>query len=217
VTIAARERIAERSAHHGLAVDGAVLDRFATYAALLARWNRTINLTALPLEGMPDHTVDRLFLEPMAAAAHVPPRPIEWLDFGSGGGSPAIPLKILCPTARLTMVESRSRKAAFLREVIRELDLSDAEALLARVHELVTLRPPHLADLITARGIRLDDGTSLVAGVLLKPDGRLLRFVGPSDDTATEVTGFERLEDVDLPTPGARLQLWRPAQTRSET
>ena len=54
------------------------------------------------------------------------PAPLAWFDLGSGGGSPAIPLKLVRPDARLTMVESKTRKAAFLREAVAQSGAADA-------------------------------------------------------------------------------------------
>ena len=84
------------------------------YWILLARWNARVNLTALPLDGYPPESLDRLILEPLLALRAIPPVPAMWFDVGSGGGSPAIPIKIARPNASLVMVESRSRKAALL-------------------------------------------------------------------------------------------------------
>ena len=73
-------------------------DSLDAYYRLLARWNRTINLTALSLDPLADEALDRLFIEPLAAAPYirealdVTPLSV-WFDLGSGGGSPAIPLK----------------------------------------------------------------------------------------------------------------------------
>src|SRR5262249_49693844 len=120
-----RERLAARAAQIGVAIPPASVDALETYFFLLARWDATVNLTPLPLDPPRDNTFDRLLLEPIAAADRIQPStnprsavPI-WVDLGSGGGSPAIPLKILRPHWVLTMVEARERKTAFLREAVR--------------------------------------------------------------------------------------------------
>jgi 16S rRNA (guanine527-N7)-methyltransferase len=122
---------------------------------LLVKWNARINLTALPLEGLPDRTVDRLFIEPLAAAPLLLNLPTSaWFDIGSGCGSPAFPLILARPELRLTLVESRARKASFLREAVRLLGIS-AEVEAMRFAEL-SERHPGAAGLITLRGVRLD-------------------------------------------------------------
>ena len=77
------------------------IGQMARYYTLLRRWNAKVNLTALRLDELPlEPTVDRLFTESMVAARFVATAPAAWADFGSGGGSPAIPLKILRPSGR---------------------------------------------------------------------------------------------------------------------
>ena len=104
---------------------------------LLAQWNARINLTALPLDPPTDETFDRLLVEPLAASRQIPTHtPNVWFDLGSGGGSPAIPLKIARPALRLTMIDSKERNGAFLREVIRTLGLADSVVQTARFEEI---------------------------------------------------------------------------------
>jgi len=117
----ARELLEERvrAAHIVLAPETST--RLERYFELLSRWNRTINLTSLPLEPPTEQSIDRLLIEPLRAIPLLAPTIRVWFDLGSGGGSPAIPLQIAHPAPQLFMVESRERKAAFLREVVRDL------------------------------------------------------------------------------------------------
>src|SRR5262249_62154900 len=106
------------------------LDDLGAYLRLLARWNATVNLTSLALDPPGDETFDRLVVEPIVAAERMHGVPggsssvAVWYDLGSGGGSPAIPLKLVRSSWTLTMVESRERKAMFLREAGRHLKLA---------------------------------------------------------------------------------------------
>jgi 16S rRNA (guanine(527)-N(7))-methyltransferase RsmG len=156
---------------------GDVLDQLEAYFRLLNHWNRTINLSALELDPPSDAAIDRLLLEPLTAARHVPDRPVRWFDLGSGSGSPAIPLKLARPLAGLTMVEARSRKAAFLRELVRELRLPDTGVIGERF-EAVAQRADlgHSVDYITTRGVRIDASFLNAAHLFLQSDGRLLVF-----------------------------------------
>lgn len=100
------------------------MDRLEAYLGELERWNKAINLVAR-------NEISRLWsrhaLDSLGLLKHLPPEPAEWLDIGSGGGFPAIPLAIVSretsPTLQFRLVESDQRKAAFLREVARKLDL----------------------------------------------------------------------------------------------
>jgi 16S rRNA (guanine527-N7)-methyltransferase len=94
-------RLIRRAARAGLALNDDLTERLAAFHALLSRWNQKINLTSL---ADPDESIDRLILEPLLAARHVPVTATRLMDVGSGGGSPAIPLKLALPHLQLTMV-----------------------------------------------------------------------------------------------------------------
>jgi 16S rRNA (guanine527-N7)-methyltransferase len=117
------QRITERAAGCGLAPGRDVAERLASYLELLGRWNRKINLTALPLDPPSDASIDRLVIESLVAVTCLPSDGLRVLDIGSGSGSPAVPMKLARPDIELVMVESRRRKSAFLREAVRTLGL----------------------------------------------------------------------------------------------
>jgi 16S rRNA (guanine527-N7)-methyltransferase len=169
--------------------------KLEAYFELLARWNAKINLTALPLDKPTDQTFDRLFTEPLAAARHFPSSSKSWYDLGTGGGSPAIPLKIVLGAVRLTMIESKVRKAAFLREVVRTLGFLDAEVENARFEEVVPSRL-RSAEAVTVRAVRSDPTLFKVTSDLLVDAGRLLLF--RTDGRAPTVRGFDHVETVPL-------------------
>jgi 16S rRNA (guanine527-N7)-methyltransferase len=176
VDTAFRERLLGQAATAGISLDLNQLGHFEHYFRLLRQWNRTINLTALPLTDFPDRTLNRLFIEPLQAAQFVEDASLLWFDLGSGGGSPAIPLKIVRPQLRLTMVESKSRKAAFLCEVVRSLILTATDVVTVRIEELTRLVPRGQADLLTIRAVRIQEDLLQTVAGLLRPGGRLLLF-----------------------------------------
>jgi 16S rRNA (guanine527-N7)-methyltransferase len=152
--------------------------KLAAYYELLSRWNRKINLTALD---DPDEAIDRLLVEPLVAARHIQPGATRLLDIGSGGGSPAIPLKLVTPSLALTMVEAKIRKSAFLREAIRELDLERSSVETTRYEELLARPELHEAfDVVSTRAVRVETSTLLTLQAFLAPNGQLLLFRGPS-------------------------------------
>jgi len=154
-----------------------VLAPLEVYYRMLAQWNVKINLTALPLQAPTDATFDRLFIEPLLAAELISDVSGTWLDLGSGGGSPALPLKMVRPSLSLTLVESKTRKAAFLREVIRALKLPGTEVANVRFQELPT--PTPAADLVTVRAVRPDRVLLDESARLLRVGGHLLFFGSP--------------------------------------
>jgi 16S rRNA (guanine527-N7)-methyltransferase len=192
------DRLSERARLVGVPVAEPVQQQFGEYFRLLAHWNSKINLTALPLDPPTDETFDRLLVEPLVAAKHVPDSAKIWLDLGSGGGSPAIPLKILRPSIDLTMVEARARKAAFLREAARTLRLSHTAVENARFEELAS-RPEfrHKASLVTVRAIKADDDLFAVAHALLARGGRLLMFRS-NEPEDTNIEGFQPRQTICL-------------------
>lgn len=102
----------------GVCESGAV-GAFRTYLFLLERWNERINITAsTDWEG-----VGPLFEEAIWAAELYPVGESIHLDIGSGGGFPAVPIRILRPRMRLSLVESRIKRSVFLQTVVHELGL----------------------------------------------------------------------------------------------
>ncbi len=103
------------------------------YMKLLLAWNEKINLTAIrdPLEILYRH-----FCESMYAAVAVPVENGRLADVGSGPGFPGIPLKIVRPELHTFLVESNMKKATFLAEVLRTIELPDTKVLVSRYEEL---------------------------------------------------------------------------------
>lgn len=152
------------------------------YFELLSRWNRKINLTALD---DPDQAIDRLLLEPLVAARYLPGSADSIMDIGSGGGSPAIPLKLAAPSLRLVMVEVKARKSAFLREAVRTLGLKDTDVETARYEELLARPELHEAfGVLTVRAIRVEPKVLNTLQAFLQPFGSLFLFRGPSGPEA---------------------------------
>ena len=200
-----RERLEGRLAKVGLSLGAEDADRLERYYRLLIRWNAKINLTSLQLENCPASTLDRLFVEPLLAAELVPDRPLMWFDLGSGGGSPAIPLKVVRPAASLTMVDSVAKKGVFLREASRNAELAGVIVITARIEELPGLYSAHLADLLTIRAVRIDPRVIETASYLLKPGGRLLHF-GSGVDVAP--VGFKAETRRELMAPSDSLTVF---------
>lgn len=165
----------------GLSLSAAVVDRLAGYLDILAFWNRRINLTAFDLARPSEAAIARLVLEPAEASVFVRPVDRYGIDIGSGGGSPAIPLMICSPSLALTMVEVRVRKAAFLREVVRRLELPGTVQQ-ARAEDLVVQQR---VQLVTMRAVRPTEGIWTTIERALAEDGRLLWFGAPPDAMAT--------------------------------
>jgi 16S rRNA (guanine527-N7)-methyltransferase len=175
-----RERLRRRAKSAGISLDATLVESLETYYQLLTKWNAKINLTAFRLspEGN-DEAIDRLLIEPVVAARYVPENARTLLDAGSGGGSPAIPLKLASANLALRMVEVKTRKAVFLREAVRTLGLRDAVVETSRFEELLPRAELHEAlDLVSIRAVRIETRTLNTLQAFLRPGGKLLLFRG---------------------------------------
>ena len=114
-----------------------------SYMALIQKWNKVYNLTALktPQEILTHHLLDSLssispLLRHLAQSARGVGQEVELLDVGSGGGLPGVVIAICCPHIRVTCVDTVSKKAAFVQQVAASLKLSNLCGLHARVESL---------------------------------------------------------------------------------
>jgi 16S rRNA (guanine527-N7)-methyltransferase len=156
----------------------AVQEKLLAYAALLYKWNKTFSLTAMREQ---DRAVSHHLLDSLAILPFIPPGKL--LDVGSGGGMPGIPLAIVCPDLPITLLDSNSKKAAFLQQAAIELALPNISVHCGRVEQY----HPELAfSSITSRAFsELADFVSL-SHHLLAPGGRWLAMKGlwPHDEIA---------------------------------
>jgi 16S rRNA (guanine527-N7)-methyltransferase len=149
------------------------------YFRLLEAWNAKINLTALNLATDSDTAIDRLLVEPLVAVRQVPEGARTVIDIGSGGGSPAIPMKLARPDLVFTLVEAKTRKSAFLREAGRHLKV-DLRVETSRFEALLSSAAMHEAfDLVTMRAVRVETKVLVGLQAFLRPGGKFLLFRGP--------------------------------------
>jgi 16S rRNA (guanine527-N7)-methyltransferase len=182
-----QERIGRRARRVGAPVSRELGSRLEIYYRLLTTWNTKINLTGLELSDPSPETLDRLLIEPLVAARHVPTGAVHMLDIGSGGGSPAIPFALASPTLKLLMVESKTRKSVFLREAIRALALADADVATARFEELLARPDLHERhDLLTIRAVRVEARVLMSLQAFVKPGGHLFLFRGATGGDPSE-------------------------------
>jgi 16S rRNA (guanine527-N7)-methyltransferase len=116
-----------------LALSDAARAQLMDYVTLLAKWNRTYNLTAIddPLRMVSHHLLDSLVVAP-----HLPmPEGAALADAGSGAGLPGIPLAVARPEWRVALAEASDKKCAFLRQAALELGLRNVEVHQGRVEQ----------------------------------------------------------------------------------
>ena len=134
--------------------------KLLAYLALLQKWNKTYNLTALRDEAkmVSHHLLDSLTLLPYIRNAQT------LADIGSGGGMPGIPAAICRPDLQITLVDANTKKTAFLQQAAIELGLDNVSVFAGRVENL-----HQTADIITSRAFaELADFVSLTRHLLHK-------------------------------------------------
>ncbi|MET0892249.1 MAG: 16S rRNA (guanine(527)-N(7))-methyltransferase RsmG [Pseudoxanthomonas sp.] len=175
---------------------GTLAPALLAYLALLDRWNRTYNLTAIrdPREMVTRHLLDSLAMHACLADGSL-------ADLGTGAGLPGIPLALARPGLQVTLVESNGKKARFLREAVRVLGLANARVAESRAE---ALQEPAAHDAITARALDSLAGIIKVGGHLLKPGGRLLAMKGirPDEEIAALPAGWTVSQVQVLVVPG---------------
>ena len=147
------------------------LDLFRIYLDELWTWNRKFNLTGLEDR---KRVVIELFLDSLLPS---PVLPIEGslLDVGSGAGFPGLPLKIHCPRRDTFLLEPNSKKASFLRHVLRLMQLREVQTIKSRVEHL----PKETRyDLVTARAVAELGKTLDWCAPLVNPGGLLVVYLG---------------------------------------
>ena len=180
----------------GAPAEEAMVRRLLAYLDLLARWNRTYNLTAVrdPTEMVTRHLLDSLAVLPWAGEGRL-------LDAGAGAGLPGIPLAVASSGLDVTLVDSAGKKVRFMNHVKRELALENIHPLQARVESLESEAP--FNTVISRAFTRLASFAEAVRG---QADGttRLLAMKGrhPAGELE-ELPGWVQVESVEkLSVPG---------------
>jgi 16S rRNA (guanine527-N7)-methyltransferase len=192
-------------------LDDALLASIGVHLSLLTRWNQRINLTALRT---PEAMVERHFGESLFAARHLCSRDSqhELFDLGSGAGFPGLPIKYWAPSLQLTLIESHGKKATFLREVGRALNLTGFSVLNARAEALSPTIPNQCASLVTMRAVEHFDQALAAAASLVAPGGRLALLIGESQrERALSLLPAGASSTLSLPSSQQRILLtWQP-------
>jgi 16S rRNA (guanine527-N7)-methyltransferase len=173
------------------------------YIKLLLTWNEKINLTAIrdPLEILYRH-----FCESMYAAVSVPLETGRLADVGSGGGFPGIPIAIIKPELQTFLIEPNLKKATFLAEVVRELELTGIRVLVNRYEDVSEDVAP--LDFVCSRAVGEFGPFLEWAGSERIAAKEVILWIGARDlEAIQKIGGWEWREPIQVPHSLRRLLL----------
>jgi 16S rRNA (guanine527-N7)-methyltransferase len=193
-------QLAQGVAQLGLALPGPAQQKLLDYLALLQKWNKVYNLTAVreAPRMVSQHLLDCLAVAPHVGAAAI-------LDVGSGAGLPGIPLALVLPDSRVTLLEANHKKAAFLKQAQIELKLGNVEVVCERVE---AWRPGRQYEIVVSRAFSDLAEFVKLAGRHVAPGGRLAAMKGifPHEEIAQLPQGWRLQQGVELTVPTLRAQ-----------
>ncbi len=167
------------------------------FLALLNKWNKAYNLTAVRDEQVmvSRQLLDSLSILPWVTTGHL-------LDVGAGGGLPGIPLAIVCPDKRFTLLDSNGKKTRFLNQCVLELGLSNVEVIHGRAEDC---QPDQPFTQISSRAFTALANLVTWCDQLLATDGQFLAMKGqyPDDEAAALPAGWQVESSHALKVPGA--------------
>ena len=191
------EQLSRGLAALGLDLPAAAQQKLLAFAALLGKWNKVYNLTALRDEQqvISHHLLDSLAVLPQLGAAK------RLADIGSGGGLPGIPLAIVRPELQVALVESNQKKSAFQQQAKIELDLANVSVHCVRVE---AWQPAEKCDVVISRAFSDLAEFVKLSGHLLAEGGALLAMKGvhPYEEIAQLPAGWRVAEVTPLQVPG---------------
>lgn len=156
----------------GIEPSDAVVSNFTRYLFELKKWNRAYNLTALKND---EDIIIKHFLDSLLYLKAVPEGSAELCDIGSGAGFPGMPMAIVQPEIKITLIEPSRKKTAFLKHLKRTLNLSNVEALQNRVEDVKN----RLFDIAVTRALFSIKDLIKKARHILKKEGFFILNKGP--------------------------------------
>ena len=177
-------------------LDAAQQQQLLDYLALLDKWNRAYNLTAVrdPLKMVPLHLLDSLSIRPYLQGQQV-------LDVGTGAGLPGIPLAVAEPDRQFVLLDSNGKKTRFVLQAAQALGLNNVEVVQSRIETYTAVQP---FDSIMSRAFATLADFIQGCAHLLAPGGQLLAMKGkhPADELAALPAGWQCSAEHVLKVPG---------------
>jgi 16S rRNA (guanine527-N7)-methyltransferase len=190
-----QDSIAGGVARMGLDTPSAAVEQLAAFVALLERWNKVYNLTAVrrPEEMVGRHILDSLSILPWLRGRRI-------LDVGSGAGLPGIPLAIARPDFAFFLLDSSGKRTRFMIQAVSDLRLNNVTVIRSRIEEY---RSTAAFDSVLSRALGSLAAMLATAGGLCAPAGRLLAMKGkyPDNELRNLPKGYKVVEVIPLSIP----------------
>lgn len=199
------EEMLEKSKILGVRFSVEQIEQFYKYMNLLIEWNEKMNLTAIT---EPKEIILKHFIDSITILKYIDDNS-KLVDVGTGAGFPGVPLSIMNPTLKITLVDSLNKRLIFLEEVVKELNLKNIEIVHARAEEFGKNKNyREKFDVATSRAVANLATLSEYLVPLVKIDGKIISMKASNakeeiNDAkkAIEVLGgkIEKIEEFDLP------------------
>ena len=198
------ETIEETLRAYGVSVAGPLCDQIRVYIDLLLRWNQKTSLTTVtdPIEVLRFH-----FGESLLAVPTVPIRHGRLADVGSGAGFPAVPIRMVSDELSVILIESNQKKAAFLMELARALELVNVEVRRSRMEDVAI--DAAKVDFVTARALGIDDEFLNWAHKSMNARGSVVLWLGAADaNDISQKMGWKWADPIRIPQTDRRVILY---------
>jgi 16S rRNA (guanine527-N7)-methyltransferase len=186
-------------APYGVDADDCLCEKIREYMATLAQWNSKVSLTTHtdPVEVLRFH-----FGESFFAVSKLDISKGRLADIGTGAGFPGIPIRMVCPALELLLIESNLKKAAFLSEVLRKMEISGSSVIRKRMGEVAANEAKEI-DFVTARALGNYEDLLEWSRIHLSASGRVILWLGAAESAElSSLSGW--IWDDPIKIPGSR-------------
>jgi len=176
------------------------IKRFEQYAALLIETNSKINLISRSVE--PSIEIPNQIAISLIARRLCPPGSSSWIDIGSGGGFPVVPVAIAEPSIQFTAVEPTAKKAYFIERTAQELGLENLRVVVSRMEEFVDDKNDRQWNVVSIKAVTDLDRSLFWCSQLLNSSGMAITYkpndVTPNESLIIARHGFEHTCSLDV-------------------
>jgi 16S rRNA (guanine527-N7)-methyltransferase len=166
------------------------LKQFSTYSDFLQEYNQKVNLTAIT---DPEEIAVKHFLDSVLPLTFLSEEAESLLDVGSGAGFPGVPMAIMNPKTRVTLLEANGKKITFLHELIAKLELKNVKIVAGRSEDLARGELRESFEIVTARAFAPFSQLAEYTMPFVKPGGNLLVMKGSSESYEDGAAAIEEL------------------------